>query len=257
MGKWERGYTKTLRSAAVVILPDNDTPGRAHGELVAQSLNGIAASVKVLALPNLPDKDDVSDWLQAGGTRAELDALVDQSPLHNGQSPVGEPAPGGDAPVEIEIPDGVEDTEPPLEEERTETAAEAAEMLVSTLETLGDDAQEDAILDALPALAPLDTISWMRLKRRLKVCAKSLNLNDLEKARNELRRQAKQQAQTQASGSSQAHIAARLAKDYADKFAYDLSRQAWIKYDNGLWTQRETERFTHQISFLSATSYSF
>lgn len=127
------------------------------------------------------------------------------------------------------------------------TATWAAEDLLAHLTTLEEEAQEDAILDALPALVPLDTIAWMRLKRRLKVCVKSLNLNDLEKARNELRRDAKSQAAAQASGNSQAQIAAALAKGYAGTFAYDLSRQAWMEYDNGLWTQRETERVTQQI----------
>ena len=49
-----------------------------------------------------------------------------------------------------------------------EAAQQAADALRQTLATLADDAKEDAILDALPALAPLDTIAWMRLKRQLK-----------------------------------------------------------------------------------------
>jgi putative DNA primase/helicase len=79
--KWRKSYTETLRGAEVVILPDNDTPGRQHAELVAQSLDGTAHSVKVLALPNLPDKGDVSNWLQAGGTVAQLQAMGDATPL--------------------------------------------------------------------------------------------------------------------------------------------------------------------------------
>jgi putative DNA primase/helicase len=74
----------------------------------------------------------------------------------------------------------------------------------------------------------------------------ALNLYDLERARQELRRAAAQQA-TPASGGSQARIAAALAKDYAGTFAYDLSRQAWMAYDNGLWQPLETERVTQQI----------
>ena len=49
-----------------------------------------------------------------------------------------------------------------------EVAQQVADALRQTLGTLADDAKEDAILDALPALAPLDTIAWMRLKRQLK-----------------------------------------------------------------------------------------
>ena len=74
----------------------------------------------------------------------------------------------------------------------------------------------------------------------------ALNLYDLERARQELRRTAAQQA-TPAAGRSQAQIAAALARDYAGQFAYDLSRQAWMAYDHGLWTPLETERVTQRI----------
>ena len=89
-------------------------------------------------------------------------------------------------------------------------------------------------------------IRWMRLKRQLKTAVPALNLYDLERARQELRRTAAQQA-TPAAGRSQAQIAAALAKDYAGQFAYDLSRQAWMAYDHGLWKPLETERVTQQI----------
>src|SRR4029453_2179914 len=65
-----------LKGARVIILPDNDEPGRAHGRQVAASLAGIASEVKVVELPGLKAKGDVSDWIAAGGTRAELDMLV-------------------------------------------------------------------------------------------------------------------------------------------------------------------------------------
>ncbi|HYY95221.1 MAG TPA: toprim domain-containing protein, partial [Pyrinomonadaceae bacterium] len=66
-GKWRSEYNEHLRGRNVVILPDNDEPGREHAEHVSKALNGIAASVKVITLPGLPEKGDVSDWLKAGG----------------------------------------------------------------------------------------------------------------------------------------------------------------------------------------------
>ena len=128
-----------------------------------------------------------------------------------------------------------------------EVAQQAAEALLHTLPTLADDAKEDAILDALPALAPLNMIAWMRLKRQLKTAVSSLNRNDLERARNELRRDTEHQG-TAISGNSQAQIAAALAKDYVGKFAYDLSRQAWMEFGHGLWSQLESERVAQQIA---------
>jgi hypothetical protein len=74
--KWRDSYTETLCGANVAILPDNDKQGREHAALVACSLHSVAASVKVVTLPNLPDKGDVSDWVHAGGTREELETLV-------------------------------------------------------------------------------------------------------------------------------------------------------------------------------------
>jgi hypothetical protein len=71
-GKWTTAHAKYLRGRHVIILPDNDEAGRKHAQQVAQTLYGLAKSVRVVALPNLPEKGDVSDWLIAGGTKEEL-----------------------------------------------------------------------------------------------------------------------------------------------------------------------------------------
>src|SRR5262249_44586007 len=152
-----------------------------------------------------------SDWLHAGGTRTALEAHVEAipwetSPRAQGQATTPHTVPPARDPVE--------------------TARQEAEALLHTLPTLADeDAKEDAVLDALPALAPLDMRRWMRLKRQLKRLVPGLNLHDLGQARQELRHTAAQQAPPTV-GRSQAHIAAALAKDAAGQFAYDLSRQA-------------------------------
>lgn len=80
-GRWRKEHAEALRGRDVVILPDNDEPGRKHAEQVARSLRRVARSVKVLALPDLPEKGDVSDWLQAGHTIAELQALAEAAPI--------------------------------------------------------------------------------------------------------------------------------------------------------------------------------
>ncbi len=79
-GKWRAEYNAFLRGRHVVILPDNDKAGADHARTVASALTGIAASVKVLNLPGLPDKGDVSDWLTMGGTAERLTALADAAP---------------------------------------------------------------------------------------------------------------------------------------------------------------------------------
>lgn len=73
---WRSDLIEPLRGRHVMVLPDNDEPGFAYAEAVSQSLHGVAASVRVIALPGLKPKGDVSDWLAAGGTRADLEALA-------------------------------------------------------------------------------------------------------------------------------------------------------------------------------------
>lgn len=79
-GKWRPEYGDALRGRPVAILPDNDEAGRRHAEAVAQALAPLAAQVRTLDLPGLPDKGDVSDWLAAGGDASQLAALAAMAP---------------------------------------------------------------------------------------------------------------------------------------------------------------------------------
>jgi hypothetical protein len=78
-GNWRDSYAETLRGAHVVILPDNDGPGRKHAAKVKQALQGKAASITMVELPGLPEKGDVSDWIKSGGTREQLEAMAQAS----------------------------------------------------------------------------------------------------------------------------------------------------------------------------------
>ncbi len=73
-GKWTDEHSRYLAGRRVVILPDNDAPGIAHAHKAQASLEAAGAEVKVVMLPGLPDKGDVIDWLDAGGT---LDSLLE------------------------------------------------------------------------------------------------------------------------------------------------------------------------------------
>jgi len=63
--KWRESYNKPLFGKNVVLLPDNDNQGREHMARVGASLNGYAASIKLLNLPGLPSKGDVSDFISS------------------------------------------------------------------------------------------------------------------------------------------------------------------------------------------------
>jgi len=79
-GKWRDHYSESLRGRICWIIQDNDQAGRDHAAKVAQSLLGIAASVKIVDLaqimPDLPAKGDVSDFLDSGGTLNEVEELA-------------------------------------------------------------------------------------------------------------------------------------------------------------------------------------
>ncbi len=91
-GKWRKEYGELLKGRDVVIIPDNDEPGRSHAQQVARSLQGLAQSVKVIELPGLPEGGDVSDWLGAGNSVDELKALAEtaQEWHHEGTPAAGE-----------------------------------------------------------------------------------------------------------------------------------------------------------------------
>lgn len=84
-GKWPAGIVPFFRGRRVVILQDNDQAGIAHAGKVAGAICGVAESVRVLDLAahwaGMPDKGDVSDWLDGVGTPDELVALAEAAPL--------------------------------------------------------------------------------------------------------------------------------------------------------------------------------
>lgn len=79
--KWPSTLAPHFAGRNVVILPDNDDAGRSHAKMVASKLAGTAASVRILELPGLQAKGDVSDWLAAGHDAAELVRLAEAIPV--------------------------------------------------------------------------------------------------------------------------------------------------------------------------------
>ncbi|MGD9853942.1 MAG: hypothetical protein AB7U20_03235 [Planctomycetaceae bacterium] len=75
-GKWLKSFSPYLAGRDVIVLPDNDHAGCKHARVVHDALTGTAASVRVLTLDGLPDRGDVIDWLEAGGTADQLRELL-------------------------------------------------------------------------------------------------------------------------------------------------------------------------------------
>ena len=61
------------------ILEDNDDAGRAHSNKIQAALSGIVPVVAVVSFPELAEKADVSDWLEAGGNKKLLLARAEQA----------------------------------------------------------------------------------------------------------------------------------------------------------------------------------
>jgi hypothetical protein len=83
-GKWRDEYGLALQDRHIVILPDNDEAGMQHAKQVARSLYIKAASIRIIKLPNLPPKGDVSNWLNSGNSIEQLLELVEQTPVCEG-----------------------------------------------------------------------------------------------------------------------------------------------------------------------------
>jgi hypothetical protein len=102
--KWTADLNRWFAGRNVILLPDNDTPGRRHVEHVAKQLHGIAASVRVLDLAEhwpgdpMPKGYDVFEWLQQhdrAGSR--LAQLAKEAPSWLPTSSAGETSGGGSA----------------------------------------------------------------------------------------------------------------------------------------------------------------
>jgi len=79
-GKWRPEFNKFFQGKEVVVIPDNDDPGAAHAVNVARNLYGVANYVKIVNLPGLPAKGDVTDWVSQGGTTDALLKLIENTP---------------------------------------------------------------------------------------------------------------------------------------------------------------------------------
>jgi replicative DNA helicase len=92
-GKWRSEYSQAFQGKKVCVLPDNDDTGRQHARQIALSLQRYAAEVKVLELPGLPEKGDVTDWLALDGRPETLEELAEGAPLFDAQTELEEQEP--------------------------------------------------------------------------------------------------------------------------------------------------------------------
>lgn len=106
---WRPEYVEQLKAAgveAVFVLPDNDAPGRKHAAVVAAACHAAGIIVKIVDLPGVPEKGDVSDYLAAAEhPRGDLVRLIQAAPAYD---PSSAPAPEPAKPEPTAAPTGVE-----------------------------------------------------------------------------------------------------------------------------------------------------
>jgi hypothetical protein len=79
-GKWNDSFSEFLNDRKLIaVIPDNDDAGRKHARQVVESLSRVGVQAKIVELPGLPPKGDVSDWLNTGGTKDALLELVNKT----------------------------------------------------------------------------------------------------------------------------------------------------------------------------------
>jgi putative DNA primase/helicase len=78
-GKWLESYNAYFAGKFVVIFADNDDSGATWSQAVAYNVEPYAFQVKIVRLPGLPEKGDVSDWLETH-TAKELEAQIGSAP---------------------------------------------------------------------------------------------------------------------------------------------------------------------------------
>lgn len=87
-GKWREEFAPYFAGKKVIVVPDNDTPGREHMEMVAASVSRYALGVKWLELPLDDLKDDIADFLQNHAFQ-DVQGMVGRAPLWRAKDNTG------------------------------------------------------------------------------------------------------------------------------------------------------------------------
>jgi len=79
-GKWDDNFSEFLNDRKLIaIIPDNDEAGKKHAKQIEESLINVGVKPKIIELPNLPEKADVTDWFNNDGTKEKLLELTEKA----------------------------------------------------------------------------------------------------------------------------------------------------------------------------------
>lgn len=75
-GDWQVAFADLVKNANVIILADNDRPGTTVANAILKDIQPVAKSAKiVIPMPDVP-KADITDYFNAGHSKAELEQLI-------------------------------------------------------------------------------------------------------------------------------------------------------------------------------------
>ena len=88
-GSWPEEITQYFAGANIVVIPDNDEPGRQYARRAISRLLPVVKSIRYLDLDLMVDGDDAYEWVyHAKGTRKELAEMAKQAPVITKEMPV-------------------------------------------------------------------------------------------------------------------------------------------------------------------------
>lgn len=73
---WQVDFAELVKGADVVILADNDEPGKAVADAILRDIQSVVKSAKIIIpMPDIP-KADITDYFQAGHTKQEFEQMI-------------------------------------------------------------------------------------------------------------------------------------------------------------------------------------
>jgi hypothetical protein len=85
---WTPEIAAIFEGRDIIVLEDNDQPGREKADKAGRALHGVANSIRIASFAELQEKADVSDWIALDPERHNADALAAR--CHN--APLFDPA---------------------------------------------------------------------------------------------------------------------------------------------------------------------
>ncbi len=73
---WKADYNKYLAGNDIIIIGDNDSAGRKYVDTIKKELLTKSKSFKIIELPELQEKQDITDWFENGHTKDELKNIL-------------------------------------------------------------------------------------------------------------------------------------------------------------------------------------